>query len=87
MIGASGRRVRLSGVRIDRFDEESRIAESWFHWDSLGMLEQIGALPPLDRRPAQFSPVTAERQTRVPRIPAPTAPAVFEAPVLNAPER
>ena len=51
-ITPSSRRARISGVRIDRL-EEGRIVESWFHWNSLGMLEQIGALPALDRRPAK----------------------------------
>jgi steroid delta-isomerase-like uncharacterized protein len=49
-IGASGRTVDVTGIRVDRLTQ-GKIAESWFHWDSLGMLEQIGALPALDRNP------------------------------------
>ena len=49
-IGASGKKVDITGVRIDRLSE-GKIAESWFHWDGLGMLTQIGALPDLARKP------------------------------------
>jgi predicted ester cyclase len=49
-IGVSGKPVDVSGIRIDRL-AENKIAESWFHWDGLGMLQQIGALPDLARNP------------------------------------
>jgi steroid delta-isomerase-like uncharacterized protein len=42
-IPASGRRVSVEGIRIDRV-ENGKIAESWMQWDLLGLLEQIGAL-------------------------------------------
>jgi steroid delta-isomerase-like uncharacterized protein len=45
-IPATGRRVSVEGIRIDRI-EGGKIAESWMQWDRLGMLEQIGALPAL----------------------------------------
>ncbi len=47
-LGASGRRVDVSGLRIDRF-AKGKIVETWGSWDVLGMLEQIGALPELRR--------------------------------------
>ena len=43
-IPASGKRVSIEGIRIDRI-ENDKIAESWMQMDSLGLLEQIGALP------------------------------------------
>ena len=49
-IGVSGKRVDITGIRIDRL-AEGKIAESWFHWDGLGMMQQIGALPDLARNP------------------------------------
>ena len=49
-IGVSGKEVDITGIRVDRLFE-GKIAESWFHWDSLGMLVQIGALPDLARNP------------------------------------
>lgn len=49
-IAASGRRVSVEGIRIDRIDN-GKIAESWMQLDTLGLLEQIGALPALCRTP------------------------------------
>jgi predicted ester cyclase len=51
-ITASGRRVSIEAIRIDRI-ENARIAESWMQMDALGLLEQIGALPKLRRNPLQ----------------------------------
>jgi predicted ester cyclase len=49
-IAPSGRRVSIEGIRIDRL-AGGKIVESWMQWDSLGLLEQIGALPKLRREP------------------------------------
>ena len=49
-IAPSGRRVSIEGIRIDRI-EDGKIAESWMQWDTLTLLEQIGALPKLRREP------------------------------------
>lgn len=49
-IGVSGKSVDITRIRVDRLTE-GKIAESWFHWDGLRMLQQIGALPNLDRQP------------------------------------
>ena len=49
-IAPSGRRVSIEGIRIDRI-ENGKIAESWMQMDTMGLLEQIGALPKLRREP------------------------------------
>jgi len=49
-IAASGRRVSIEGIRIDRI-ENGKIAESWMQMDTMGMLQQLGALPKLRRQP------------------------------------
>ena len=54
-IGASGRTIDVTGIRVDRF-ADGKIAESWFHLDSLGMLRQLDALPALKREPRQELP-------------------------------
>ncbi len=41
---ATGKHVAIGAVQIDRF-EGDRIAESWRYWDTLGMLQQLGAVP------------------------------------------
>lgn len=75
-IGASGKTVDVTGIRVDRL-AEGKIAESWFHWDAVGMLQQIGALPGLVRNlqpaplanktPALPTPLAIPVQPRMPR--------------------
>jgi steroid delta-isomerase-like uncharacterized protein len=43
-MAATGKQVTITGITIDRF-ENDRIAESWTNWDTLGMLQQLGAIP------------------------------------------
>ena len=47
-IPATGRRVRVSGIRIDRF-AAGRLVESWVGLDALGLLRQLGAIPVLPK--------------------------------------
>jgi predicted ester cyclase len=44
-VPATHRRVEVSGISIDRFDEEGRFAEGWGSWDGIALLRQVGALP------------------------------------------
>jgi steroid delta-isomerase-like uncharacterized protein len=41
----SGNRVEVAGITIDRISG-GKFAESWTIYDALGMLQQIGAIPP-----------------------------------------
>jgi steroid delta-isomerase-like uncharacterized protein len=41
---ASGKQARVTGITIDRL-EGGKIIESWNNWDTLGMLQQLGAIP------------------------------------------
>jgi steroid delta-isomerase-like uncharacterized protein len=41
---ATGKRVTITGISIDRF-EGGKVAESWTNWDTLGMMQQLGAIP------------------------------------------
>lgn len=41
---ATGRRTTVSGILIDRYEGE-QVAETWSSWDTLGMLQQLGAIP------------------------------------------
>ena len=49
-VPGSGKRSTVGGIGIDRL-EGGRIVESWAHWDALGMLQQLGAIP--EAEPAQ----------------------------------
>lgn len=40
----SGRRVRVSGMSMDRISG-GRIVENWNYWEALEMMQQIGAVP------------------------------------------
>jgi steroid delta-isomerase-like uncharacterized protein len=45
-IPATGKQATVTGMTIDRI-VEGRIAESWTNWDTLGLLQQLGAFPAL----------------------------------------
>ena len=40
----TGKRVEISGITIDRIADD-KIAESWGCFDTLGMMQQLGAVP------------------------------------------
>jgi steroid delta-isomerase-like uncharacterized protein len=41
---ATGRTSTVTGIGIDRF-EGGLIVETWGNWDTLGMMQQLGAVP------------------------------------------
>jgi steroid delta-isomerase-like uncharacterized protein len=41
---ASHSKVSVTGIAIDRF-ENGKIVEGWNNWDTLGMMQQLGAVP------------------------------------------
>jgi steroid delta-isomerase-like uncharacterized protein len=41
---ATGKRATVTGMIIDRF-VSGKIQESWANWDTLGLLQQLGAIP------------------------------------------
>lgn len=40
----TNKRIRVSGIEIDRI-EDGKVVESWQNFDSLGFMQQIGAVP------------------------------------------
>jgi steroid delta-isomerase-like uncharacterized protein len=44
-VPATHRRAEVSGISIDRFDEQGRFVEGWGNWDGIALLRQLGALP------------------------------------------
>ena len=48
-IPPSGTQVEFSGIDIARV-EDGRVVEEWMSWDALGLLRQVGAVPPLAQR-------------------------------------
>ena len=43
-IAPTGRESTVTGITIDRW-AGGKIAESWTNWDTLGLLQQLGAIP------------------------------------------
>jgi steroid delta-isomerase-like uncharacterized protein len=43
-IPATGKQVTVSGITISRI-ENGKVIEEWTNWDTLGMLQQLGAVP------------------------------------------
>jgi steroid delta-isomerase-like uncharacterized protein len=41
---ATGKSVEVDGITIDRL-ADGKIAETWTCWDTLGMMQQVGAIP------------------------------------------
>jgi hypothetical protein len=35
----------MSGITIDRFDEDAKMVEEWPEYDLLGVMQQLGAVP------------------------------------------
>jgi steroid delta-isomerase-like uncharacterized protein len=39
------RAVEITGMSIDRFDSDGRLAETWDQWDNAGFMSQLGIAP------------------------------------------
>ena len=44
-VPASGKRIEMSGIQIDRFGEDGKMVEEWPEYDLLGAMKQMGAVP------------------------------------------
>jgi steroid delta-isomerase-like uncharacterized protein len=42
---ATGRRVEITGISIDRFDADGKLVETWDQWDNAGFMAQLGLTP------------------------------------------
>lgn len=43
-IPPTGRRIEVTGTVVHRV-AEGRLAEGWWNWDTLGLMQQLGAIP------------------------------------------
>jgi len=46
-VAPSGKRISYTGTDINRI-RNGLIVESWVHYDALGLLEQLGLVPPIE---------------------------------------
>ena len=44
-VAPTGNRIEMSGIQIDRFDENGMMVEEWPEYDLLGAMRQMGAAP------------------------------------------
>ena len=51
-IAATGKQVTVTGTTISRI-AGGKLAEEWTNWDTLGMLQQIGAVPAMETATAR----------------------------------
>ncbi len=47
----TGKKIHISGISIFRFSGD-RIAEQWNYWDALGLMQQLGQMPRMEKKPA-----------------------------------
>ena len=50
-VPGTGRRIEMSGIQIDRFDESGKMVEEWPEYDLLGAMRQMGAIPEPEQAP------------------------------------
>ena len=46
-IPPSNKKIAITGISVFRM-ANGKIAEEWCNWDTLGMLQQIGVIPPME---------------------------------------
>jgi steroid delta-isomerase-like uncharacterized protein len=44
-VPGTGKRIEITGINIDRFDESGKLVEEWAEYDLLGAMRQMGAIP------------------------------------------
>ena len=44
-VPGSGKQIEMTGINIDRFDENGKLIEEWPEYDLLGAMQQMGAIP------------------------------------------
>jgi steroid delta-isomerase-like uncharacterized protein len=44
-VAPTGNRIEMSGIQVDRFDENGKMVEEWAQYDLLGAMRQMGAIP------------------------------------------
>jgi steroid delta-isomerase-like uncharacterized protein len=44
-VPGTGKRIEITGINIDRFDENGKLVEEWAEYDLLGAMRRMGAIP------------------------------------------
>jgi steroid delta-isomerase-like uncharacterized protein len=48
---ATGKHVDVTGISIDHFGPDGKMTEGYNNWDTLGMMQQLGAVPDAAQAP------------------------------------
>jgi steroid delta-isomerase-like uncharacterized protein len=48
-IAPTRKQVTVSGLTFSRLNKDGMVVEEWTNWDTLGMLQQLGAVPAMAR--------------------------------------
>jgi len=51
-ISPTGKEITTTGISVIRI-AGGKVAEQWVTWDTLGMMQQLGAVPPLGQATEQ----------------------------------
>jgi predicted ester cyclase len=43
-VAGTGKRIEMTGINIDRFDDSGKLIEEWAEYDLLGAMRQMGAI-------------------------------------------
>ena len=62
-VAATGKRIEMTGINIDRFDESGKLVEEWPEYDLLGAMQQMGAISESGQGEATAAPA-AEREEK-----------------------
>ncbi len=49
---ATGRSVTVTGISIDHFGPDGKMTDGYTNWDTLGMMQQLGAVPDAAQTPS-----------------------------------
>jgi predicted ester cyclase len=63
-VPGSGRRIEMSGIQIDRFDESGKLIEEWPEYDLLGAMKQMGAISEPGQEEATAGAAEEEREEK-----------------------
>ena len=61
-IGATGKKIKIRGMQISKFNSDAKIVERWGASHEVGILQQIGAMKPvahLDEPPVLSAPTSS----------------------------
>jgi steroid delta-isomerase-like uncharacterized protein len=63
-VPGSGKRIEMTGINIDRFDESGKLIEEWPEYDLLGAMKQMGAISEPGQEEATAGAAEEEREEK-----------------------